>query len=97
VAKNILEVDVEADAKYAGWSPGSTSLTGWAAELSFWREMGKQPERFQRNWRRVSGKPSLSSDFVHKRWKAITRDGLGEDWTEKRGFEQVRQLVGPSE
>jgi hypothetical protein len=41
VAENLLEVDIAADRKYAGWSPGSVSLTGFARETTFWRKAPK--------------------------------------------------------
>jgi len=97
VAGGVLEVDVEADPKYAGWSPGSTSLLGFAREVTFWRLLGKKAERSDKEWRRATNPPALSSEFVSKRWKAIVKDGLGKDWTERKGYDDVRALVGPSE
>jgi hypothetical protein len=97
LATNILEVDVEADPRYAGWSPGSTSVSGFAREITFWRQMDHDTKTIQPRWRRFSNTPSLTSTFVFDRWKALMKDGLGKDWTARKGYDQVRDLLGPSD
>lgn len=98
VADCVLEFDVAADPKYAGWAPGTTSLDGFAREITFWQLIGKEKEEQPRKiWRRGTGGPAHTWEYVFNRWKSIVKDGLGEDWTERKGHDQVRQLLGPSE
>ncbi|KAK4141492.1 prion-inhibition and propagation-domain-containing protein [Dichotomopilus funicola] len=97
VAKNVLEVDVAADPRYAGWSPGSTSLTGFAREMTFWRQAVKEVEQSQKGWLRATNTPALTSNFALQRWNSTMKNGLGEDWTEKKGHDQLRELLGPSD
>lgn len=96
ISDNLLELDIGADPKFAGWSPGCTSLTNFARELTFWRKFGTGANVTERTWMRATSPPSLTTDFVVQRGNAMTQSGLGKDWTEKRGYEQVRELVGLS-
>ncbi|GKT57156.1 TPR domain containing protein [Colletotrichum tofieldiae] len=96
VADSLLRIDAEADPMYAGWSPGSTSLTGFSRELNFWRRVDDLADA-EPSWTRTSNIISLHSDFILERWKAIVKDGLGNDWTEKKGYDAVRELLGPSD
>lgn len=97
VAESVLEVDVVSDRKYAGWSPGSVSLAGFAREATFWkraRELEKKAN--PPSWYRVTSK-RLFTDFLDKRWRQLVQDGLGDDFTDSKGYEQVRELLGPSQ
>ena len=96
VAGSLLEVDVMADSQYAGWSPGSTSLTGYAREMTFWRRVERRAQPQSRTWLRVSPGPSHLTESLIARWEDI-RDGFGESWTEMESYQQVRELIGPSE
>lgn len=97
VAENLLEVDVVGDRKYAGWSPGSVSLTGFARDATFWKRAPELEKRAKPpSWQRVTSK-QLHSDFIDKRWKKLVEEGLGDDFTGRVGYEQVRELIGPSE
>ena len=96
VAGSILEVDVMADPQYAGWSPGSTSLAGYAREMTFWRRVKRGAQPPGRTWLRVSPGPSHSVELLIARWEE-TRDGFGESWGEMESYQQVRALIGPSE
>ncbi|KAK2018744.1 hypothetical protein LZ32DRAFT_653516 [Colletotrichum eremochloae] len=97
VADGLLRMDVEADPMYAGWSPGSTSLTGFSRELNFWRKVDALEKTTEPSWTRTSNIVPLSSDLILKRWVAIVKDGLGNSWTEKKGYDSVRELLGPSD
>lgn len=96
IAGKFLETDVEADKKYAGWSPGSTSLTGFGREVSFWKSASKSDNKIEPRWSRTKSKV-LSSQFVDQRWREIVKDGLGEDFTDKKGYDKLRELIGPCE
>lgn len=96
VADSLLEIDVIADPRYAGWSPGSTSLAGYARELTFWRREERGVEPTSQTWMRSSPSPGHSKAFLLSRWEEIV-DGSGKDWTEKKSYEQIRELIGPSE
>ncbi|KAJ5369216.1 uncharacterized protein N7496_008976 [Penicillium cataractarum] len=96
VAESFLEVDVVSDRKYAGWSPGSVSLIGFAREATFWKRAGELEKKPNPpSWYRVNSKP-LSQDFLDKRWRQLVKEGLGDDFTDKKGYEQVLELLGPS-
>ncbi|KAJ0161137.1 hypothetical protein CTA2_6706, partial [Colletotrichum tanaceti] len=98
VADSVFEIDVEADSGYAGWSPGSTSLTGFSREINYWRKVEDSTERPpEPSWQRTSDTIPLKSDFILKRWKAVEKDGLGSDWTEQKGYNSVREMCGPSD
>ncbi|KAK6226119.1 TPR domain containing protein [Colletotrichum tabaci] len=98
VADSVFEIDVEADSGYAGWSPGSASLTGFSRELNFWRKVEDSTERPpEPSWQRTSDTIPLKSDFILKRWKAVVNNGLGSDWTEQKGYNSVREICGPSD
>ncbi|TQN72551.1 Heterokaryon incompatibility protein S, partial [Colletotrichum shisoi] len=98
VADSVFEIDVEADPGYAGWSPGSASLTGFSRELNFWRKVEDSTERpSEPSWQRTSDTIPLKSDFILERWKAVVNDGLGSDWTEQKGYNSVREICGPSD
>lgn len=97
VAGSLLEIDVIADPKYAGWSPGSTSLAGYAREISFWRREARGVEPTKQTWMRASPSPGHSKTFLLSRWEEIVMHGFGTDWTEKESYEQVRELIGLSE
>jgi hypothetical protein len=96
VAGSLLEVDMMADSQYAGWSPGSTSLAGYARETTFWRRLQRGAQPHSRTWLRVSPGPRHSTESLIARWED-TRDGFGESWTEMESYQQVRALIGPSE
>jgi hypothetical protein len=96
VAGSLLEVDVMADPQYAGWSPGSTSLAGYARETTFWRRLERGAQPHSRTWLRVSPGPSHSTESLIALWEDV-RDGFGENWTEMESYNQVRALIGPSE
>lgn len=96
IADDLLEADVAGDKKYAGWSPGSTSLTGLAREISLWQTAHSIRKKDELRWSRTKTKPLLSQ-FVDQRWREIVRDGLGEDFTDKKGYESLRELIGPTE
>jgi hypothetical protein len=96
VAGSLLEVDVMADSQYAGWSPGSTSLAGYAREATFWRRVEHGALPHTRTWLRISPGPSHSTESLIARWED-TRDGFGEGWTGMESYQQVRALIGPSE
>lgn len=99
VAGELLERDVRSDPKYVGWSPGSTSLSGFAREINFWRGVAREASggvMTELQWKSVPmGQPSHSISYVRERWKEVL-DGLGDDWTEREGYKRVRELVGPS-
>ncbi|KAK4248289.1 small s protein-like protein [Corynascus novoguineensis] len=100
VAESLLEVDVAADPKYAGWAPGSTSLTGFAREITYWSicrlaKCGGLPSI--KVWWRVTDRPTINGNLILERWKSLVREGLGKDWTERKGHDEVRDLCGPSE
>ncbi|OKO98068.1 hypothetical protein PENSUB_9648 [Penicillium subrubescens] len=96
-AESLLEAEVVGDRKYAGWSPGSVSLTGFARDSSFWKRASELEKRAKPpSWHRVTSK-QLHSDFIDKRWKKLVEEGLGPEFKEKEGYEQVRELIGPSE
>ena len=97
VAGRLLEIDVETDPRNTGWSPGSTSLAGFARELTFWRTSDVLAARKEPTWARGAAGPPLTLQFVAKRWSAIRKDGLGSDWTEKKGYDQLRELIGPAQ
>ena len=86
-----------ADPEYAGWSPGSTSLAGYAREITYWRREKQGGQPLARTWLRASLGPSISKDFLVMRWEELLLHGLGEGWTEKQGYERVRELIGQSE
>jgi hypothetical protein len=72
-------------------------LTGFAREATFWKRTSELEKRGRPpSWHRVTSK-QLHSDFIDKRWKKLVEDGLGGDFTDKEGYEQVRELIGPSE
>ncbi|SPN96524.1 uncharacterized protein DNG_00050 [Cephalotrichum gorgonifer] len=96
-ARSLLEVDIEADAKYAGWSPGSTSLSGFCQDLTLWRNLHNLGPKAEPTWERTGDVVALSTAFVLERWNAIAKNGLGEDWTEQKGYDAVRQTCGPSD
>lgn len=90
-------MDVVGDRKYAGWSPGSVSLIGFARDATFWKRTPELEKRAKPpSWQRVTSK-QLHSDFIDKRWKKLVEEGLGDDFTGRVGYEQVRELIGPSE
>ncbi|KAJ5151340.1 uncharacterized protein N7482_010592 [Penicillium canariense] len=96
VADKLLEVSVDADRKYAGWSPGSTSLTGFAREATFWNRASELENRVDPSWKRTKSK-QLYTSFIHQRWKKIVAEGLGDDFTDRKGYDQLEELLGPSE
>lgn len=97
VSSNLLEMEVVGDREYAGWSPGSVSLTGFAREATFWKRLPELEKRENPpSWQRVTSK-QLHTDFIDKRWKTLVEEGLGDNFTDRKGYEQVRELIGPSE
>jgi hypothetical protein len=96
IADELLEADVAGDKKYAGWSPGSTSLTGFARELSLWQMAHSIREKDEPRWSRTKTKPLLSQ-FVDQRWREIVKNGLGEDFTDQKGYERLQEIIGPAE
>jgi hypothetical protein len=98
VASRLLETDVELDRRYAGWSPGSTSLSGFAAELTFWRKVETEPpgDKLERNWVRASNTPSLQGELLVDLWRKRL-NGLGKDWNEGEGRNDLKTLIGESE
>lgn len=95
IADDLLDADVEADKKYAGWSPGSTSLIGFGREISLWERFLKDEKKVQKKWGGIPLK-QLTSEFVNQRWREIVKHGLGDDFTDEKGHERVRELIGNS-
>ncbi|KAF4201959.1 hypothetical protein CNMCM8927_000873 [Aspergillus lentulus] len=96
VAENLLGVDIAAGRKYAGWSPRSVSLTGFAREATFWRKAPELEKRVKPPiWQRVTSK-QIRSDFINKRWKKLVEEGL-DDFTGQKGYEQVYTWLDPEE
>jgi hypothetical protein len=91
-----MELDIETDPKYSGWAPGSTSVSGFAREFTQWCAADEE-YMMQRIWVRAFPVPNVSRDTITARWDEIFQHGLGQNWTEKQGYEQVRRLVGPTE
>ena len=92
-----MEVDVEADSNYAGSFPGSTSLIGFWRELNYW---GKWDDNFRADeptWSRLDDGPPHNMEFIVNQWNSISKNGLGPNWTEQKGYDAVRKLCGPSE
>lgn len=48
-------------------------------------------------WPSTHKVPSVPAEVLKKRWEAIVENGLGDDWTEEKGHESLRELLGPSE
>ncbi|OBT62208.1 hypothetical protein VE03_08056 [Pseudogymnoascus sp. 23342-1-I1] len=96
IADKLFEVDVSADRKHAGWSPGSTSLFGFARETTYWKAVAETGEKENPGWHRVRN-ISVRSDFVAARWKESVEEGLGEDFTDRKGYDKVVELIGPTE
>lgn len=96
VADSHLEIDVIADPKHAGWSPGSTSLAGYAREITFWRRDKYNVDPYKKSWSRVGFQGPVSKDFILSCWEEM-KDGFKEDWTEKDSHDLIRELIGPSE
>lgn len=96
VAESVLDVDMLANPKYAGWSPGSTSLEGYAREISFWRREKQGAKPNHKTWLRASLNPAVQKADILSYWEEV-RDGFSEDWTDEKIYKRVRDLVGPSE
>ncbi|KAL2865213.1 prion-inhibition and propagation-domain-containing protein [Aspergillus lucknowensis] len=96
IAEPFLELEINTDAKYTGWSPGSTSLAGFAREITLWKKIAKpaSSDKPPPTWHAAQSK-SLTSDAIDSQWNQI-REGLGEDFTDRKGFDTVRELIGPS-
>ncbi|KAL2833511.1 hypothetical protein BJY01DRAFT_225150 [Aspergillus pseudoustus] len=62
-----------------------------------WKKIAKldSSDKPPPSWRAAQSK-SLRSDAVDSRWNEI-REGLGEDFTDRKGFDTVRELIGPSD
>jgi len=94
VAEKVFEMEPEADPAYSGPFPCTITLKGFAREVAFWRMMeldkGERPNKgWLRNW---SGN-SIAAQTMLDRWKAI-HGGLGDDWTERKGYDDIRHYVG---
>jgi hypothetical protein len=94
IAEKVFEMEPEADPSYNGRLPGTVGLTGFVREFTFWRMIevneGSRPEKgWLRNW---PGK-GVEIKAIYERWTAI-HNGLGANWTEKKGYEDIRPLVG---
>lgn len=91
-------VDVMADPKYSGWSPGSVSLTGFSRELSYWNYLGNEAGVAVPSWpETIKSQISMNTSSILKRWSNLMSEGLGKDWTEQKGYDSVRELIGPSQ
>ena len=94
VTDNLLATNVEADPKYAGWSPGSTSLVGFAREVSFWRNVDSI--RSEPTWERTRRSPNVRFKTLVGWWNDVAIGDWG-NWPEKERYERVRNILGPSE
>ena len=98
VAEKVLEFEFEGTLDYAGSIPGTTSLMGFAQELSYWK-LSFSGENLDGEpiWRRSLPKPPQTAKTILKRWTSLVKHGLGENWTEQKGYDSVRKICGPSE
>jgi hypothetical protein len=96
-ATSLLESDPECDPEYDGWAPASVSLTGFARE-TFW-PVRYASSREEKSW--IRAKRTARPPFLDmlKRWGDIKQNGgkLESGWTEQKGYEQVRWIIGDSE
>ncbi|KAL2850536.1 hypothetical protein BJX68DRAFT_266739 [Aspergillus pseudodeflectus] len=98
IAEPLLEFEIDSDSKYAGWSPGSTSVAGYGRDVTFWLKHcsvnadSNEDPRYA--WLRSQTKPLLGS-FIDQAWGKLL-NGL-EEFTERKGFDAVRELIGPSD
>ncbi|KAJ6782091.1 hypothetical protein PWT90_06216 [Aphanocladium album] len=95
ISEKLLEMEVEADPTYAGWSPGSTTVSGFGREVTYWKHIrsnaGKEAP-VEPAWRTATNRPGLDGKFIIQTFMK-RQQGLGEDWTEKKGYDQVTDLV----
>lgn len=88
-------MDVAADPSYEGWSPGSTTVSGFGREVTYWKNIGsnarKEPEA-EPTWRTATNRPGLDAKFIVQTFMNRQR-GLGHGWTERKGYDQVSELV----
>ncbi|KFY47226.1 hypothetical protein V494_00090 [Pseudogymnoascus sp. VKM F-4513 (FW-928)] len=96
IADKLFEIDPSADRKYAGWSPGSTSLTGFARETTYWKAEAEPDKKEYPSWHRARS-IGLPQSFIYTRWKESVEEGLGEGFTDRKGYDRVLELIGPSE
>jgi hypothetical protein len=95
IAEKFLEMEVEADPSYAGWSPGSTTVAGFGREVTYWKYINSNigneapPEP---TWRTATNRAGLDGKFIVQTFMNRQK-GLGDDWTEKKGLDQVSDLV----
>ncbi|KAL6232370.1 hypothetical protein BDW75DRAFT_243010 [Aspergillus navahoensis] len=100
IADPILELEFDADRKYGGWSPGSTSVTGFTRDVTLWKIVAKaeSSDKPPPVWVHTQSK-SLQSDFIDQRWGGIL-EGLGDDFTDRRalrGFGNSFAWLDPNE
>ncbi|KAJ3496635.1 hypothetical protein NLG97_g2514 [Lecanicillium saksenae] len=95
ISEKLLEMEVEADPAYAGWSPGSTTVSGFGREATYWKQIrsnaGKEAP-VEPTWRTATNRPGLDGKFIVQTFMK-RQQGLGDDWTEKKGYDQVTELV----
>lgn len=88
-------MDVEADPSYVGCYPGSVSVSGFGREVTYWKHIrsnaGKEAPA-EPVWRTATNRPGLDGKFVLQTFMK-RQQGLGDDWTEKKGYDQVSELV----
>lgn len=88
-------MDVEADPSYVGWYPGSVSVSGFGREVTYWKHIrsntGKEAPA-EPVWRTATNRPGLDGKSVLQTFMK-RQQGLGDDWTEKKGYDQVSELV----
>ena len=94
VAQRVFEMEPEADRDYYGSLPGTVTITGYSREFAFWHAMETdQGQRPTKGWLRNWSPESVNSTTIYTRWKAIN-GGLGPNWTERQGYEDLRQYIG---
>jgi len=96
LAEKLFEMEPEADPGYSGPPslPGTITLRGFTREYVFWRMMEvDRGERTSKGWLRNWPGSSISAQVMLDRWEAI-HGGLGADWTEKKGYDDIRHYVG---
>lgn len=100
ISEKLMEMDVETDPSYAGWSPGSTSVSGFAREATYWKNLrvaaGKESP-IEPTWRTATNRPSLEAKFIIQTFMKRQKEGLGDGWTEKIGYDQISELVSRKE
>lgn len=69
-------------------------------EVTYWKRLNNESTNEapqEPTWRGAANRPGLDGEFIISSWVSRFEKGLGDDWMEKKGYEQVSELIRPNE